>query len=148
MTLNESPSEGQVSNDVQQLVARRLVGKPKVGGVDHAGFVSAAPLKVSRPRSLDDVFDFCLAVGTLGEHDGVVNVTTLNQALLCKISHFLQEHKRAAARDVLLEGPKVVQTGVLGSEDRAVVVHHDGDLELVFFEPGQPTFRRHPLRDN
>ena len=25
-------------------------------------------------------------------------------------------------------------SGVLGAEDRAVVVHHDGDLELVFFE--------------
>ena len=75
VTLNESPSQRQVSNDVQQLVARRLVGKPKVGGVDHAGLLCRSAQGVAA-EGLDDVFDFCLAVGTLGEHDGVVNVTT------------------------------------------------------------------------
>ena len=42
--------------------------------------------------------------GALGEHHGVVHVSTLNQALLCQRRHFFQEHEGSAARDVLLEG--------------------------------------------
>ena len=133
VSLDEASRQGQIPDDVQQFVTRGLVREAQVRGVEHAGLVGCAGQGFAS-QGLRDARDLLVAVGTLGEHDGVVDVSAFDEPLLRQSGDFFQEHERAAWRDVLVEFGQRLHACVLRAEDGAVVVHHDGGLEFIFFQ--------------
>ena len=61
VAMNVPPCEGQISHDVQELVACRFIGVTQVRGIDHAGFVRR-PSELLTAQSGGNVLQF---IGTV-----------------------------------------------------------------------------------
>ena len=126
-TLDTYTDQGQISDQVQQLVARGLVGEPQLYVVE-VPFVDLYVFLVEQLRKTVELF-----VGDLvfNDYDSVVQIASFDQVVRDQRFQFVQEYERPAGSDLLSELVDRVEPCVLVANDLRIEIDVDVDREFV-----------------
>ena len=120
--------EGEVPEDIEQLVTGRLVGEDDGAVIDVAqlgGYLARYAHQVA------DLVELRLLHRLVVDHEGVVEVAALDEVVLQQRLHLAHEDEGAAGGDLLVEVLQRLQGGELIAQHRRVEGHVHVHAELA-----------------
>ena len=125
MRFDRITDQGKVTHDIEQLVPGRFVREAELQVVEVS---FAFDFDAVLAEGFGQAAHFLLCHGLVYHHNGIVDVSALDQVVIQQCFQFMQETERAAGCDLGFEIPDRLKPGVLGAEDGAVEIDQGGHL--------------------
>jgi len=129
--LDRHAEKGYVAEQVKQLVPCRFIGEAQFPVVQYAVF-SGCEFGASNAEFFGKRFEFIFLHGFIDNDDRVVDISALDDSLICQRFHFAQKTECPAWREVLHElFLEIEKSGMLRAESGIFIIDHNRHPEAV-----------------